>query len=89
MGIYKVLKDFPSRNGVRQYKVGQNIQLDDNSRTKALVGMGYIKNESNGLRLARLIVDAISSVRGIKDVSVSEAGHGTKRHAYMVTVEEK
>lgn len=47
MGVYKVLKDFPSRNGVKQYEAGTSVQLDDNSRTKALIEMGFIEKDTD------------------------------------------
>lgn len=96
MGIYKVLKDFPSRNGVEQYKLGETIHLDENSRTKALAEMGYIEKNnaemqrsSRNIDLARRICHTISKIRGVSDVSVTTAGTGKKYHLFCVKVEEK
>lgn len=92
MSAYKVTKDFPSRNGVTQYKVGQIIQLDDNSRTKALVKMGYIQKgltEKHSEFLARQICDAVSHIDGIDDVSVANVGFGKKNHVFCVKVREE
>lgn len=74
MGVYKVLKDFPSRNGVKQYKAGTSIQLYDNSRTKALVEMGAIAKTAKGpTSLTCDIVRAISNIPKIGDRSVAVA----------------
>lgn len=70
MSAYKVIKDFPSRNGVTQYKAGQTIQLDENSRTKALVEMGYIEKHSAGKDLITSIAVAIQQVTGIKRTKI-------------------
>lgn len=43
MPAYKVNTRFPSRNGAKEYKEGQIIQLEENSRTKSLIEMGYIE----------------------------------------------
>lgn len=42
MKIYKVLKAFPSRNGVTEYKVGETLRVADNTRTQGLVRMKYL-----------------------------------------------
>lgn len=46
MHEYKIIKDFPSRNGVKHYKAGNTVVLGWNSRTKALIGMGFIRHIS-------------------------------------------
>ncbi len=95
MGVYKVLKDFPSRNGVTQYKAGQTIQLDENSRTKALVEMEYVRKVEYGSqtasnnKLAVRICDAVSKIDGVGDVTVTEASYVKSYRVFWVKIEER
>lgn len=88
MGIYKVLKDFPSRNGVRQYKAGQNIHLDDNSRTKALMEMGYIEAKLSTASLVERIALAITKLDGVTGVKVEPRGSAFGKRVYKISVKE-
>lgn len=87
MSAYKVLKDFPSRNGVRQYKVGQIIHLDENSRTKALSEWKYI--EKIEVSIAGRIAVAIRQIRGVRLANVKQYGARGKRKYLNVEVEVK
>lgn len=82
--IYKVLKDFPSRNGVRQYQAGQSIQLDLNSRTKSLLEMGYIENTVVERDSTTTIAEAIYKTGRFEEVKVKPLG----RNSFKVCVEE-
>lgn len=89
MSVYKVIKDFPSRNGVRQYKTDQMVSLDANSRTKALLEMGYIIEKCDESSLPHKIVRALSTIKGVKNATISSAGKGRLREAFMVVIEEE
>lgn len=43
MKIYKVLKDSPAMRAGTQYRAGETLRLDKNTRTKGLEKMGYIR----------------------------------------------
>ncbi|MCM1218178.1 MAG: hypothetical protein NC548_27145 [Lachnospiraceae bacterium] len=89
---YKVLKDFPSRNGANQYKAGRVIQLDMNTRTKALVEMGYIKEaflKSSPNMTADIALAIKRNIESVKHVRAT-LDHRTNTGAvYAVSIEEE
>lgn len=88
MGIYKVIKDFPSRNGVRQYKAGSNVELGTNSRTKALVEMGYISKCIESEISVKEVADAIKKIPKVREVSVRYTGHNLEKCYFEVGIKE-
>lgn len=91
MGIYKVLKDFPSRNGVKQYKTGESITLDNNSRTKALLEMGYIGDLRRGVivDLPAFIATTLHETGRFKRVKIRQLSKDSKTNYIYLIVEEK
>lgn len=82
MHEYRVLKEFPSRNGAKNYEPEQLIWLRLNTRTRALVDLGYIQEhtpemkvmEKACIRAANVYPDldaAIRSIKGVKMYSLS------------------
>lgn len=71
MPEYKVLKDFPSRNGAKEYKTGRIIELNKSTRTRTLIAMGYIKEAERETDPTFKIAWAIKNhVKGAERVKV-------------------
>lgn len=89
MTLYKVLKDFPSRNGVTQYKVGQSVCLDPNSRTKALVEMGYVEEYSPDDDYVGIIKDGLMRIGRFKRVHVEPTMYAGKHKYFNIIIDEE